>query len=684
MILEKLVLRNFRQFRGIQQIEFASEPGDNGKNVTVIFGNTGRGKTGIFRAIVFCLYGDHLLSQDEEVTENELHLVNLDALQESASTANHVETTVELEFRHKGEHYSIKRTLLGMMDGNERIEQPPTVVLAHTNADGNTRTICDQDEIRRIINGILDKNVREYFLFDGEKMQRLTLANIQQRREIARGIRNLLNIDTLEKAIAASHLLKTRLNTELSNKSTGEYGRVLYQHNELDEKRGALQSRLEELEAEYSRADIQKKQARKQLAQYEEIVHILHERSVAEDQLEYEEAQARNLLSEMKTRTGRASLLLLADTVGSVFSFLDNEQTEGKRPPKMRKDFIERLLSEKECICGRPLLLGTESHNRVVVLKDATCDVELDRSATDMWRHLSSISSQRDEIFGTMETLLQRYGNHKNNIEKFRLTIEALDKEIGGTERKDAAQLEEHRKNIESKQIEIEAKRMQTNDDLQRLEVEIEQCVHRRTALEKDEKLKDELSQRASLAEEAHGILKAVHHEFTSEIKDEVAKEANEYFAQLLDEEGRQTLKNIVVNDDYSLQILDKWNKPFLADISAGQRQIMSISFIAALAKAASADSVLEMPFFMDTPFARLSFAHRKNLINIIPSFCAQWILLATDTEFSKEEASVLRDTGRWGRFFLLRGERTGGSVIEERAVFDVPSTLRGRLEESQ
>ena len=37
MILQKLIMKNFRQFRGTQQIEFASENGENGKNVTVIF-----------------------------------------------------------------------------------------------------------------------------------------------------------------------------------------------------------------------------------------------------------------------------------------------------------------------------------------------------------------------------------------------------------------------------------------------------------------------------------------------------------------------------------------------------------------------------------------------------------------------------------------------------------------------
>ena len=55
-------------------------------------------------------------------------------------------------------------------------------------------------------------------------------------------------------------------------------------------------------------------------------------------------------------------------------------------------------------------------------------------------------------------------------------------------------------------------------------------------------------------------------------------------------------LRKIVVEDDYSLQVLDPWGKPFLANISAGQRQVASISFILALARAAAGGQVLEMP----------------------------------------------------------------------------------------
>ena len=82
----------------------------------------------------------------------------------------------------------------------------------------------------------------------------------------------------------------------------------------------------------------------------------------------------------------------------------------------------------------------------------------------------------------------------------------------------------------------------------------------------------------------------------------------------------------------------------------------MSISFIAALAQVASKDSLLEMPLFMDTPFGRLSYEHRQNLIKHVPEFSSQWVLLATDTEFRKQEARLLKLGNRWGKFFHTEG----------------------------
>lgn len=682
MILQKLSMKNFRQFKGEQQIEFASENRVNGKNVTVIFGENGRGKTGIFRAIMFCLYGEHRLTQDEEVSQKELYLVNTDALYEAVKDGKPANSYVELDFSHKDEQFTIKRSLLGMMDGNERIEQFDKYTLSYKKEDGNTHNVYDPEEIKARINAILDKNVREYFLFDGEKIQRLTLASLEQRKEIAKGIRNLLNVDALEKAIRATQKLKKELNQEISKRATGEYGQVVCKLNELDEKRNNLKDNIKQLEEEYSISQIEKKKIDKKLDEYQEIRHLLDERADAEEKLIFHKEQARNLLSEMKTKTGKASMLLISSTIDRIFALINQKKQKGEIPSEIRKDLIDKILTEKKCICRRNVLPWSEEFKEIINWKNKTCEFELESSALEVWRYLGIIISHRDDISSSIEILLQKYAVCKNDIEKLFSKIDTLNNLIGTSERRDAVELEKNRENIEKKQIKNEAERIKLKDNLNIVESEYSLLLEKRRKLEKEENIKTELSQRACLVEDTSKSLQTIYKEFTDEIKLKIALEATNFLSQLLDKEGRETLHQILVNDDYSLQITDRWGKPFLANISAGQRQIMSISFIAALAKVASANRILEMPLFMDTPFGRLSSEHRKNILEKVPSFCAQWILLATDTEFRKQEALLLRRDGRWGKFYLLKSDGPGVTVISQRDVEYAHSMLTDAMEE--
>jgi DNA sulfur modification protein DndD len=683
MILHTLTMKNFRQFKGVERIEFAAEKKKKDQNVTVIFGENGRGKTGIFRAIMFCLYGEHRLTQDEEVSQKELYLVNTPALLESASSGQKIEAYVELKFSHKGEQYIVKRSLAGMLLRDERIEQLDGYILSHTKRDGNTHNVNDPEEIKAIINAILDKNVREYFLFDGEKIQRLTLASLEQRKEIAKGIRNLLNVDALEKAMKAIQKLKKTLNQEIEKRATGEYGRIISKLNELDENRNELQHNIKQLEEEYSLSEIEKKKTDKRLEEYNEIKHLLNDRAEAEEKLKYNEEQARSLLLEMKSKTGKASLILMSKVVDKVFTLIDQKKQKGEIPSEIRKDLIDKILSEKKCICNREVLPGSKEFKAIIDWKNKTCDFALENSALEVWRYLGIIRSHRDDTAGTIEVLLQKYAVCKNDIDKLFSKIDSLNDQIGTSGRKDAEELEKYRENIEKKQIKNEAERMKLKDALDIAQAEYELLLEQRRKLEKEEHIKSELSQRVYLVEETLKALQSIYDQFTDEIKQKIADEATKFFVQLLDKEGRETLSHILVNEDYSLQITDRWGKPFLANISAGQRQIMSISFIAALAKVASGDGILEMPLFMDTPFGRLSFEHRKNILEKIPQYCAQWILLATDTEFRKQEASLLRDGGRWGRFYLLKSDGPGVTKIAERNIVDAHVLLSDGSEET-
>lgn len=673
MILNKLVVENFRQFRGRQEIEFLS-PSLPHHNVTVIFGENGRGKTGLFRAIMFCLFGERRLSQDGDVPREELQLVNVSALEANAKVP--VRTSVELEFSHMGQHYRLRRAILGMQDGKRIIEEEDEKRLYIISTDGNTHTI-PTTEIDEVIDSILDRRVKDYFLFDGEKIERLTRASIEQRREISAGIRNLLNVDALETAIRASGRVAKALEKELSNSSNEELSRLLKRISDNEDGQNQLRKRIDTLadEIRLARQEIDKTDT--ELKKFNEIRHLLDKRKLLEQELKDQEQQAHDALKEMHNLVCKASALILTQTVINVFEHIERQKQKGEIPSEIRRDLIERILTDNKCICGRIVYGDSTAHSNILEWQKRTSDVATQDAALNLWRYLSEVRNHFSDDADLIEKRLQLYGNTRSTIANINRGIENVTTQIGTTERHDATKLDEHRKKLQESIIALEANARNAQSQLEQMKQEEE----RLRALLKEERLRvgrnDELSKRSILIRDTQDALKEIYNDFTHEIKTIIGSSATQLFRKLLDKEGSDNLRTIVVNDDYSLQVLDRYKKPFLANISAGQRQIMSISFIAALAQAASRGGHIEIPLFMDTPFGRLSFEHRQNLINQIPAFASQWILLATDTEFRRQEANLLKASGKWGKFFTLRSSHDGNTTIEEQDINSALAILR-------
>lgn len=675
MILKKLTMCNFRQFRGTHEITFASADSTPGKNVTVIFGENGRGKTGVFRAIMFCLYGERHLSQDGDLDEADLALANRHELESrSESDRSPVETYVQLEFDHGQDSYALYRKVLAVRHNARTIEELGEVRLTVQKAAANTDVIRDPQDIARHVNAVLDRGVREYFLFDGEKIERLTRASLEQRHEVSRGIRNLLNIDAVETAIRGMESVCRALNKDIERRSTGEYRQVVKQMSDIIDKIAEMQRRIEEIYTESERATEQKQKVDKELAKYQDIKTLVEERKrLDQHRVDVEEGLA-GLLADIRTKSGKVGASLIQDVLQRVFNHIDGRKKKGEIPPEIRGDLIQKLLTDKTCICGREIDKGTEPYKRILEWLRRSGDPSVSDAALELWRHLASITSHIEDQRQTAETLLQRYAEMKHDLRHTETSLKELGDRIGSSARQDAARLEEHRQAIEDKIITLKVELQRLQGDVERLSADLEKLKAKRKQLEQEEGHRSELVIRYNLASETTSALQAVFNEFRTDIKLRLSRDATEILEKLLDRESRSNLKKVIVQDDYSLQIVDRWGDQFLANISAGQRQIMSISFIAALARAAAGGKMLEMPLFMDTPFGRLSIEHRKNLIMEIPELCAQWILLATDTEVRRLEGQLLLSNNKWGKFYILKGTPDGTTVVEERAPRDALS----------
>src|SRR5699024_8239879 len=103
MKLLSMKMENFRQYYGEQTIDFAA--GDN--NITIIFGENGKGKTGIFRALMFVLYNATHIEQDNRTEK--IHLVNMKLLDEKKGAI--CKASVTIQFEHKEGRYEITRSV---------------------------------------------------------------------------------------------------------------------------------------------------------------------------------------------------------------------------------------------------------------------------------------------------------------------------------------------------------------------------------------------------------------------------------------------------------------------------------------------------------------------------------------------------------------------------------------------
>lgn len=666
MLLKKLTLKDFKQFYGKQEIVFAT---DNKKNVTVIYGANGRGKTSLYRALMFCLYGDKTLAQDPSESADNLRLVNKRAVEESGK--NEVTAFVEIEFEHRGNKFVLHRSILAISgtDDNQE-EQLGVAYLEETTSRGNTEKETSIDKIDEIINSVLDKRIKEYFLFDGEKMENLTRISREQKRQIQEGIKNLLNIDKLLIANDGLAYLLKDLQNQLKLKANAAYKKELDLQSEKETELAKTSASVDQLDKEITCAGTVMRDYDKELSAHKEIANFLKRRKLIDDEQGRTQAALETLISEFVEENNDTGILIAKAEIEAASKTISLKIDRGDIPVTYRAKLFEKILKDKLCICNTDLSKNQAAIDAIRAWKDKSmsdvAETGIINAHADLARTESNIKTKVDSI----QRKIRDYSEKTQQIESFEKERKAIKEQIGDTtSNKDIATLEAKYEDARVAKIKLEQKLEDAISKKEMAKKELDKVRENVKQLEKEEAVKSDIASRCKLVNEGSDALTQIYNDFTSEAKVEIGKYASEIFKELIDKEGGSTFKKIEIQPDYSLELFDFRDKPFLANISAGQRQITSISFIMALARIASSSDILEVPLFMDTPFGRLSGAHRDKLLEKIPVWTKQWVLLATDTEFTKEEADKLRKTGRWGKIYDLESSRTDITEVVEKKV---------------
>lgn len=191
MLLKEMKLRDFRQFRNEQSIQFSTDPD---RNVTIIMGENGSGKTTLAQAFTWCLYGD----TDFEDTE----VLNKIKAQEMGPNQECI-VKVELLLRHLDVDYTMIREQKYTTDSVGGLKRPNNTIfrIAYKNVDGQTEFIKDTETEFRM-KEILPKELSRYFFFDGERIGNMS-KEIRRGRspEFAEAVKRLLGLSAFSAAL---------------------------------------------------------------------------------------------------------------------------------------------------------------------------------------------------------------------------------------------------------------------------------------------------------------------------------------------------------------------------------------------------------------------------------------------------------------------------------------------------
>lgn len=192
MILERLVLENFRQFKGRQEIVFSDL---RERNVTIVHAENGFGKTTLLKALLWALYGrDGLMGSDgkEEDFEKPDEIVH-EGLAIRAKDSNAITATVQLAFKHDMDRYILTRRLTL---AQQRLNPKQTEMTLEVMRDGQTFVL---DRPQQRIQSIIPDGISHFLFFNGERINYLAMERNSDK--VTEAIQQMLGLKLLRTTI---------------------------------------------------------------------------------------------------------------------------------------------------------------------------------------------------------------------------------------------------------------------------------------------------------------------------------------------------------------------------------------------------------------------------------------------------------------------------------------------------
>jgi DNA sulfur modification protein DndD len=632
-MIDHIKLKNYRQYRD-EKITFAIP--EKNRNFTIIQGENGAGKTNLLNAITWCLYGEetHLGERYRG-----LPILNTTVIRELKSTET---CEVEVEIRMKDEEDNkmiVSRTLGFRKSDDGEIKKVPDPLTA----DGYSkfevirqikRDMVTVPDPEYIVNRSIPKNINEYFFFDGERLNDYFRETAG--KEIQKAVFKISQLDLFEKTI--EHLGKRK------GDFLKQAGKLSSKTEEIREELNTLRGSLKEYEEDTEKLKKGKEEAERKENEFSEKLRTSGIADVG--RLEEERVEIERDLDKLEKDIGEfekdkfdymikiAPSIFAYDPILKTKRLIKGREDVGDIPPDYKKNFLEQLLQKGECICGADISEESEYRENIERLLNE-CD-EITNISEELIEENANIRAIIDDMkdFSNKQTFYsKKIRELEENRRRKSERLNKIKEKIGNTNIEKIKmwenKLEEYKKikndlfeDITERKLRIE----KTENSIARLDRKLDD------ELRKDEKSK-EIRRILKFCDKSLDAANEIKNEMMDDLRRDIEEKTKNQFFNLIWK--KETYKDVKINNEYKISVVHQSGMEGIGTLGAGERQVLALSFIAAL----NSVSGFDVPIIIDTPLGRISRDPKKNIASNLPNYLRgkQVTMLVTEEEYTQE-----------------------------------------------
>lgn len=655
MYIKSISLENYRCHKKTE-IDFF--PGGTQGYISIIEGGDGDGKTTLFNAIGWCLYGketSELLGEPKQ----SLGIPNVSSINNDGLSKLSVDLWLEIgESAESNQRpISMRAVRKASIRGTNILDQEFSLQIYSQNE--NPKVLRDQ-EAERYIQNIAPKDLIEFYMFNGEYLSS------------GRNVKGE-NIDTSIKRQFRTGSIRSM--EEILKQIDGEYrnsaNRASKQHDSsiaeeikgLEDKISKDEERKGSYEEEARVYREQEKIAKEKMEKHrDEKIKIESKKELLKDLSTKKENRRdiirnakENLQKLLKTKTDYGYLVLSKATLEESYSKIKEEIGKGNLPPNIKKEFVHDLIEMHKCICGRDLLEGSIEMKKVKAIlndseRESSKNILLEISPV-INSILQVVENEVPAMIESIETAIKQQQKAERQLSDEIEVMNSNESSLTEHERMVIQEFENAKKDFDN--FSTFAKGSEN------LAIELETKI--RSASEGLTKLKDKQEKLAGKADEARQLfsyakLAALIKGILAELRDRIS----EIFIISLQEEVNRlissvkglshlsvSIKNIAgsVRVDYEDKFLPLEGVSYLSE---GQNQIISIALIAAYSSVLKnlGGGIAEAPFIiMDHPFSDLGLPRKEEILRSFGTlFAGTRVIVLTppgDFDFSPVGKSI-------------------------------------------